>query len=313
MPSMPPPIPDPEATYLLRCWRIYSMIKPDTVLASPASIALAKAVKYEGAKDASMSTARADELCSSYVHSQSLQTIPHPLAVSWILPMNIVLGGGMVQASLTGSLPLIALSQVGNQTYNVLHFYANRNYTGDSDLSTVAASYAAAVAFSIGGAMGIEKLARASKHAARLRYVGPFAAVSLATCVNMGLMRQAEILEGVKVADEFGDSMGVSKVAGRTGIGMCVFSRMATALVPMILPTIATEHAKVTWLKKLPRAHTPFYFAALAVTIQLWTPPSLGLFRQHTHLAVEGMEPEFGSWKQKDGTVATKAYFNRGM
>jgi hypothetical protein len=305
---------DPEATYWARILRIYKMIKPDTVFAMPSDVALAKTIVFENAAPTdSMSEARAMELCSSYVHPQSKETIVHPLSVSWILPMNIVVGGGMVQASMTGSLPLIALSQVGNQTYNVLHYYANRNFTGEDNLSTVLASYVAAVSSSIGGAMAIEKFARTSQYKQAFRYFGPVTAVSLATFVNMGLMRQGEILEGVEVADKFGDVMGVSKTAGQTGIGICVGSRILTALVPMTVPTMVTEYAKKGFLKGSPRLHIPFYFATLAVTIQAWTPPSLGLCRQHTWLDVSGLESKFQGWKMRDGNIAEKAYFNRGM
>jgi len=319
--AMPPPAAssnepssDPESTYWKRVLRIYSMIKPDTVLATPAEVALAKAIVFDNAEPThDIPHSRAKALCSSYVHPQSQETIIHPLSLSWILPMNIVVGGGMVQASMTGSMPLIAASQVANQTYNVLHYYANRNFTGDSNMQIIAASYVAAVSFSIGGAMGIERIARASKYAKQLRYVGPFIAVSLATFVNMGLMRQEEILSGVEVKDEFGDTMGVSKIAGRNGIGICCGSRILAAMVPMTVPTILTESAKKGFLKTSPRLHVPFYFATLACTIQAWTPFSLGLFKQLTHMNVNGLEPRFQEWKQRDGTVAKVAYFNRGM
>lgn len=199
------------------------------------------------------------------------------------------------------------------RSYNVAHYYANRNFTGETSTSTLAKSYAAAVTFSIGSALAIERAARVSSFQRQLRYAGPLAAVSAATFVNMGMMRQSELLEGVVVKDELGDELGASKAAGRAGIGICVASRILAALVPMTVPTILTENAKATFLKASPRLHVPFYFATLAVAIQAWTPVSLGAFRQHTSLDVGGLEPEFQDRKMRDGRRVERAYFNRGM
>ena len=93
------------------------------------------------------------------------------------------------------------------RSYNVAHYYANRNFTGETSTSTLAKSYAAAVTFSIGSALAIERAARGSAFQRQLRYAGPLAAVSAATFVNMGMMRQSELLEGVVVKDELGDDV----------------------------------------------------------------------------------------------------------
>lgn len=49
------------------------------------------------------------------------------------------------------------------------------------------------------------------------RYV-PFAAVAVANCINIPLMRQTEIINGIDVSDEKGNIVGQSRLAAVKGI-----------------------------------------------------------------------------------------------
>ena len=99
----------------------------------------------------------------------------------------------------------------------------------------------------------LRRLARASKYSHHLRFLAPFTAVSLATFVNMGLMRRTEIADGVMIEDDFGDAMGRSKEAGKVGVGISIAGRILTACAPMTIPTLVSDKANKTFLRKLPK------------------------------------------------------------
>jgi len=107
--------------------------------------------------------------------------------------------------------------------------------------------------------------------------------------------------------------MGKSAKAGQIGVGTSIAGRILTAMLPMTVPSLISNRANATFLKKLPRMQWPFYMATLCAVIQVTTPWSLGLFKQHTSVPVSYLEPEFQNFKSKNGKQATEAYWNRGM
>jgi len=102
----------------------------------------------------------------------------------------------LVASLIAGSYAMIGASQWLNQTYNVSHYYANRNASNSSSDLDLGMAYLGATSASVAGAALIEKFARASKYSNQLRLIAPFAAVSLATFANMTLMRKSELTEG---------------------------------------------------------------------------------------------------------------------
>lgn len=193
----------------------------------------------------------------------------------------------MVMAANSGSYAAIGASQWLNQTYNVSHYYANRNASNSSSDADLALAYVGATSSSVFGAAMIEKFARASKYSHQLRVIAPFTAVSLATFFNMTLMRKSEVIEGVVVKDEYGTPMGKSVKAGQIGVGTSIAGRIITAMLPMTIPTMVSNKANATILKKFPKIQVPFYMATLCVVIQVTTPWTLGLFKQHTSMPGE--------------------------
>lgn len=51
----------------------------------------------------------------------------------------------------------------------------------------------------------------------------PFAAVAAANCVNIPLMRQNELIEGIPVQDENGNDVGKSRLAAAKGMSQVIF------------------------------------------------------------------------------------------
>lgn len=51
----------------------------------------------------------------------------------------------------------------------------------------------------------------------------PFAAVAAANCVNIPLMRQNELIEGIPVQDENGNDVGKSRLAAAKGMSQVIY------------------------------------------------------------------------------------------
>jgi hypothetical protein len=111
-----------------------------------------------------ISQERAQQIADGCIHPQTHESIFTPLRLSWILPANVIVTTVMVGASATGSYAAIGASQWLNQTYNVSHYYANRNASNASSDMDLAMAYFGATSASVVGAAAIEKFARASKY-----------------------------------------------------------------------------------------------------------------------------------------------------
>lgn len=65
----------------------------------------------------------------------------------------------------------------------------------------------------------------------------PFAAIAVANCINIPLMRMKEINEGITVMDKDGNELGNSKAAAKYGIAAVTFSRIV-----MAAPGFGSDH-----------------------------------------------------------------------
>jgi len=61
----------------------------------------------------------------------------------------------------------------------------------------------------------------------------PFTAVAAANCINIPLMRQRELIQGVAILDENGNKLGQSQRAAVKGIAQVCLSRIFMAGPPM--------------------------------------------------------------------------------
>merc|ERR1712218_538317 len=98
----------------------------------------------------------------------------------------------------------------------------------------IATSYVAATSGALATALGLNSLV---KHSPPLigRFV-PFCAVAAANCVNIPLMRQLELKNGIPLTTEAGEKIGVSSTnAAIYGISMVTVSRIAMAAPGMLL------------------------------------------------------------------------------
>ena len=158
---------------------------------------------------------RATQLYKSAFHPDSGELQNVFGRMSFQVPGGMLITGAMLQWY--KSTPQVVFWQWFNQSFNALVNYTNRNATAPTDTSQLATAYFSATFSALGTAIGLK--AALAKSSSRLiqRFV-PFAAVAAANCVNIPLMRQQELLEGMTLTDETGQTACLSKSCANDGI-----------------------------------------------------------------------------------------------
>uniref|UniRef100_A0A671L4B8 Sidoreflexin n=1 Tax=Sinocyclocheilus anshuiensis TaxID=1608454 RepID=A0A671L4B8_9TELE len=143
----------------------------------------------------------------------------------------------------------------------------------------------------------------------------PFAAVAAANCVNIPMMRQQEILNGIAVTDEDGKILGHSRKAAVKGITQVVISRVTMAAPGMIiLPIIMQRLEKYRFMQKITFLHGPLQVMMVGVFLIFMVPAACSLFPQRCSMAVSKLEPELReSIISQYGEHVSYVYFNKGL
>uniref|UniRef100_A0A8C1EXC1 Sideroflexin 2 n=1 Tax=Cyprinus carpio carpio TaxID=630221 RepID=A0A8C1EXC1_CYPCA len=199
--------------------------------------------------------------------------------MSFQVPGGMAITGFMLQFYRT--VPAVVFWQWVNQSFNALVNYTNRN-------------------------------AKAPPLVAR--WV-PFAAVAAANCVNIPMMRQQEILNGIAVTDEDGNKLGHSRKAAVKGITQVVISRVTMAAPGMIiLPIIMQRLEKYRFMQKITFLHGPLQVMMVGVFLIFMVPAACSLFPQSCSMAVSKLEPELReSIISQYGDRVSYVYFNKGL
>ncbi|TEA38332.1 hypothetical protein DBR06_SOUSAS110196 [Sousa chinensis] len=145
--------------------------------------------------------------------------------MSFQVPGGMIITGFMLQFYRT--IPAVIFWQWVNQSFNALVNYTNRNAASPTSVRQMAVSYVTATTAAVATAVGMNTL---TKRAPPLvgRWV-PFAAVAAANCVNIPMMRQQELIQGICVKDRNHNEIGHSRRAAAIGITQVVISRITMA------------------------------------------------------------------------------------
>uniref|UniRef100_A0A3Q3ANV6 Sidoreflexin n=1 Tax=Kryptolebias marmoratus TaxID=37003 RepID=A0A3Q3ANV6_KRYMA len=166
--------------------------------------------------------------------------------MSFQVPGGMAITGFMLQFYRT--VPAVVFWQWVNQSFNALVNYTNRNAASPITPKQIGVAYVTATSTALATAVGLNLY---TKRAPPLvaRWV-PFVAVAAANCVNIPMMRQQEILNGIAVTDENGNKLGHSKKAATKGITQVVVSRITMAAPGMIiLPIIMQRLEKYKFMQ----------------------------------------------------------------
>ncbi|KAM7072852.1 sideroflexin-2 isoform 3-T6 [Molossus nigricans] len=231
--------------------------------------------------------------------------------MSFQVPGGMIITGFMLQFYRT--MPAVIFWQWVNQSFNALVNYTNRNAASPTSVRQMAVSYITATTTAVATAVGMNML---TKKAPPLvgRWV-PFAAVAAANCVNIPMMRQQELIQGICVKDKNHNEIGHSRRAAAIGITQVVISRITMAAPGMILlPVIMERLEKLRFVQKVKVLHAPLQVMLCGCFLIFMVPVACGLFPQECELPVSFLEPELqDTIKAKYGKLVPYVYFNKGL
>ncbi|XP_039099856.1 sideroflexin-2 isoform X1 [Hyaena hyaena] len=209
--------------------------------------------------------------------------------MSFQVPGGMIITGFMLQFYRT--MPAVIFWQWVNQSFNALVNYTNRNAASPTSVRQMALSYITATTTAVATAVSMNML---TKRAPPLvgRWV-PFAAVAAANCVNIPMMRQQELIQGICVKDGNQNEIGHSRRAAAIGITQVVISRITMAAPGMILlPVIMERLEKLRFMKKVKVLHAPLQVLLSGCFLIFMVPVACGLFPQKCELPASYLEPE---------------------
>ncbi|XP_074815540.1 sideroflexin-2 isoform X2 [Natator depressus] len=211
------------------------------------------------------------------------------------------------------SVPAVVFWQWVNQSFNALVNYTNRNAACPISLTQIGVAYVSATSTALVTAVGLNLY---TKRAPPLvaRWV-PFAAVAAANCVNIPMMRQQELINGIMVTDEKDRELGHSRVAAAKGITQVVVSRIVMAAPGMVLLPILMERLeKLSFMKRIQVLHAPLQVMLAGGFLLFMVPVACSLFPQRCSLALSSLEPELRACIQAThGDCVPYVYFNKGL
>lgn len=230
--------------------------------------------------------------------------------MSFQVPGGMLITGCMLQFYKT--TPQVVFWQWVNQSFNALVNYTNRNAKSDITNAQIATAYVSATTGAMIIALGLNSLVKTAPPLLA-RYV-PFASVAAANCINIPLMRQREIMNGISVYDETGHELGKSHKAAYKSIAQVCTSRIAIAAPGMLLLPIVMERLeKYNWMKRVKFLHAPIQVALCGVFLTFMVPFGCAMFPQTSSLRIEQVEEDLRNLIQSKHVGVSTVYFNKGL
>ncbi|RLN46922.1 hypothetical protein BBJ28_00003069 [Nothophytophthora sp. Chile5] len=310
-----------EATYFGRVRKTFFMLDFRTAFTSDHALAEARQLVAADRRGEQVDAARlehAQYVTHAILHPDTGQAVFTPLRASMIVPMNMIMDGAMLLANSTKTT---IFAQWLNQTYNALHYYANRNASNEDTAQQRLLAYVGATASSVGASLAIRRVAlrlHNATWASTVARMGPFAAVAAADLLNMAVMRQSEYLKGVHVYDENGDYVGKSRRCGALAVASCAAGRIFAAAPILLLPPLALarleKHSTLLARPSTRWLRVPILLSLVGCAIQFSVPLTFGLFRQTAQIDCKHLEPELQhATRKQDGQPVRVVTYNKGI
>lgn len=237
--------------------------------------------------------------------------------------MSCQVPGGMI---ITGCLLQFYRTNVAvifwqwvNQSFNALVNYTNRNAKSDITNKQILTAYVSATTCAVITAVGLKRILSLKTKSVLLQRFVPFAAVASANMVNIPLMRQSEVANGIACFDEHDNKVTESRYAACKGISQVVFSRITMAAPGMMLtPVIVQRLEKLALYKKYPSVGVVVQTAICGAFLVFMTPTACALFPQRCSIPTDRLglldSKNYEELKSKYGTdIPKQLYFNKGL
>ncbi|XP_048361073.1 sideroflexin-2 isoform X2 [Sphaerodactylus townsendi] len=306
-----------QNTFMGRLKHFFNITDPRTLAVSEHELDRAKAL-VESCRAGTVPPGTSQEqlfyakkLYDSAFHPDSGEKMNLIGRMSFQVPGGMAITGFMLQFYRT--VPAVVFWQWVNQSFNAVVNYTNRNAASAISVKQIGVAYVTATSTALATAVGLNLY---TKRAPTLvaRWV-PFAAVAAANCVNIPLMRQQELINGIAVTDENGNHLGESRRAAIKGITQVVISRITMAAPGMILlPIIMEKLEKYPFMKKIQVLHAPLQTILVGGFLIFMVPFACALFPQRSSIAFSQLEPDLReSIVAKNGDKVPYVYFNKGL
>ncbi|XP_065882954.1 sideroflexin-1-like [Dysidea avara] len=302
-----------QSTYIGRATHFFEVTDPRNVLLSTKQLYKVKellALYKEGRAPANTTVDdiwKAKRQYSSAFHPDTGELMFLPGRMSFQVPGNMVITGLMM--TFYQSPSAVIFWQWMNQSFNAGVNYTNRSGEAIS-LRKLAIPYVCATGGAVTSALAMNRM---SKFVPSLigRYV-PYFAVAIANCINIPMIRQKNLIEGIDIKDSEGNELGKSKVAARKAISQVVFSRVMMAAPAMLITPVIIEllHKKTTILKRWPVLNPSIQIFFAGFFLMFANPLCCAIFPQQSSISVAKLEREVQS-TIPSGVKAV--YFNKGL
>ncbi|VDM52266.1 unnamed protein product [Angiostrongylus costaricensis] len=198
-----------------------------------------------------------------------------------------------------------------NQSFNALVNYTNRNAKSD-----LLVAYSTAVGGALSIAIGLKQYFAKRKVSTLAQKMVPLAAVAAANAINIPLMRQNELKNGMNVTDKDGTVVGTSRLAAIKAISLVVLSRNVIVAPCMILTPIIMERLEnLAWFKRnIRRINIPIQLLLTFVIYGAMVPVGCALFPQQNSIkltTLKRFEPQ--AYKRLLHVKGNLVYFNKGL
>ena len=234
-------------------------------------------------------------IVESFIHPDTGKPIFWPMRMSSLVPINLPIVFGII---MTRQTPLnTAFWQWLNQTYNAGMNYGNRNASSPNTINDLIVGYSLAVTSSIGVSLGLKKLSyNLTKNlhggtAILAHSVISYLAVATASFLNSYCMRRGEMKKGIKIYDELGEEMGISKISAKKAVLQTASSRIVLSFPIFMIPGIGM--AALDRLGMIPRSRALRIAVELSlIGFSLWIalPLSVALFPQKGEISSNQLE-----------------------
>uniref|UniRef100_A0A4X1TTM2 Sideroflexin 2 n=2 Tax=Sus scrofa TaxID=9823 RepID=A0A4X1TTM2_PIG len=280
-----------QSTFLGRVKHFFNITDPRTILVPERELDWAKAMVEKGRVGAVPPGTPVEQLLyakklyDSAFHPDTGEKMNVIGRMSFQVPGGMIITGFMLQFYRT--MPAVIFWQWVNQSFNALVNYTNRNAASPTSLSPCHTYLPVNLNYSHGSLP--------PQRAPPLvgRWV-PFAAVAAANCVNIPMMRQQELIQGICVKDRNHNEMGHSRTVGRG-------AHLEVRPVPHGLSLVCS-------VQRIRVLHAPLQVLLSGCGV-LTT-----LFSLLSELPVSYLEPELrDSIKAKCEEPVPYVYFNKGL
>uniref|UniRef100_A0A158P822 Sideroflexin-3 n=1 Tax=Angiostrongylus cantonensis TaxID=6313 RepID=A0A158P822_ANGCA len=201
--------------------------------------------------------------------------------------------------------------QWANQSFNALVNYTNRNAKSD-----LLVAYSTAVGGALSIAIGLKQYFAKRKVSTLTQKMVPLVAVAAANAINIPLMRQNELKNGMNVTDKDGTVVGTSRLAAVKAISLVVLSRNVIVAPCMILTPIITEKLeKLAWFKRnMRRINIPIQLLLTFVIYGAMVPVGFMLKLNKYSIKLSTLKRfESQAYKRLLHVKGNFVYFNKGL